>query len=749
MIHRLFFGAVLAAWAGLGFAQTLEVRSGEHADFTRLVIRLPDDTPWRLAQDGRMAQLIVDGADIDFNTDTVFARIPRTRLEGLSQPDSGGVLQLALACNCPVSSFVEQGNYLVLDIGEAIEGQPIQTGIGVETQALQEERDAEVAPTVPFPLLGPETAPGALLANSISSLNRASAVIGGSPVETAATDDAPSAEGLAQSERILEEQISRAATQGLVAVDAQALSDIGQRLENTEGAPNPATSLNIRAVTSVDRDMTPALQGMSLSGNSAYCLDPDVVDLPRWGDDRPFGHQVGAFRTRMAGEFDDLSDRDIMGLAKTYLYFGFGAEAHQLMLGLDPSTKHLEPLMALSRLLESGDLPEPHPFDHQLHCDSVLALWSVYANPLSPRDEVNSGAVIRAFVELPDHIRSLIGPGLLRRFTNAGDSETAELLVRLINRSAPQKDTPMLMAEAEIARLNGDEETADDLVEDVAHSGSQDSPEALITLVERHFETRETLPSETVQLLESYVLELRRDELGSEMARAYSLALALAGDFPAAFSQPTGADAPQARNLLYKNLALLTENADDLTFLELSFDATNKARSGLPVDLKMQMSSRYIDMGFPEAALALLDRPLAQAGPDGYSALRAEAALDAGLPRRALLELVGRSGAEVDELRAEALRASGLHAEAAQIYATLNAPEEAARSEWLAGLPAPEGEEEGTLYASRRTASQRLNEGPTTPQDLSLAAARSLLEQSEAVRRDIELLDVGANAGTR
>ena len=154
---------------------------------------------------------------------------------------------------------------------------------------------------------------------------------------------------------------------------------------------------------------------------------------------------------------------------------------------------------------------------------------------------------------------------------------------------------------------------------------------------------------------------------------------------------------------------------------------------------------RYLGLGFPERVMALLDGPLPGAPAEEYSMLRGQAALDAGQPRRALLELVGRTGPAADALRAEALQMSGLHSEAAELFDALESPEEALRSEWLAGLP-PSGDEQEGLYATRKAASQRLTEGPASPTDLSLAAARTLLEQAEALRRDIGLLSEDAEA---
>lgn len=751
MIPRLLIGAILMALSGPALAQTLTVRSGEHNGFTRLVTRLPDGAEWRLEQDGPQARLFILSADAVFDTTGVFGRIRRDRLAALSQDGPGAPMELDLACNCPVTSFIDDGSYVVLDIADQVSEEPVRFGLSEPSEPVELDMAEEPQRSGPaLPNVLPLLAGNAAAQLAASGQGFGSVMDAGEPgamraeeLEEPLEDDGMNAAAaLRQSERILQDQLSRAATQGLVEIDPEALRDIETQTDADDPFSDLPANVNMRATTSVDRDMVMVTTPQSVSGISGYCLPPAKVDLSAWGDDRPFGHQIGAYRTRMAGEFDDLSTSDLIGLARTYLHFGFGAEARQLLQESGTDNRDIPILIALSQLLDDGYLEEPHPLDHQVHCDSVVALWSVLANPISTRDAVNSGAILRAFVELPVHIRNHIGPSLVRRFTDAGDSETAELLLRVINRAAPHDGPPMQLAEADLARLNGEQDAADALVEDVAHSGVEESPAALVTLVDRHFDTRKPLPNDTVALLDSYLLEMRRTEIGPDMARAHALALALAGDFSAAFTAIGKLDRSQAEGAFVKALTLLTENADDLTFLELSMGSTTAGAAALPSNLTMDIARRYLDIGFPERTLAMLDRPFQGNAPEGLPALRAEAALGAGLPRRALLELVGRSGPETDALRAEALRMSGLHAEAAELYSAIEAPEDASRSEWLAGLPPAEGEQAGA-FAERQAASQRLSEGNPSPADLSLATARSLLEQAETLRRDIELLNAG------
>lgn len=741
------FGVVLAlfllVWGTSAPAQVLAVRSGEHPTFTRLVMPLPEGADWRVQQDGPVAQLFLDRDQVAFDASRVFQRIPRDRLSAIGQNGPGQPLRLDLACNCPVTSFVERGNYLVLDIGDPVSDVPVRFGLQeADDLNINEAPKTSRAAAMVLPLLGSDPAAQLLMRRQgVPTISGHDGANDSSPSDHSQPESDEEAKDLAGSQKSIQAQIARAATQGLIDVDPAALREIETQSGSPDSLPDIQAFANIRATTSVDRDMTLAPNSLTASSGSSYCLNPDRIDITTWGDDRPFGHQVGAYRTRMAGEFDDLSTRDIRGLAKTYLYFGFGAEARQLLRDADQEDPDIRLLDAFALLLDEGQLKKPHPFDDQRHCDSAVALWSVYANPISPRDAINSGAIIRAFAEMPPHLRAHVGPGLMRRFTNAGDSETAEILQRIITRAAPREDAPMQMAEAELARLNGEEQEADALVKEVAHSGSGESPSALIELVDRHFESRKSVPTDTVQLLATYVMEMRRAEIGEDLARTHALALALAGDFHAAFDVANSLEPERAERTNGQVLELLAENADDVTFLELAFQTVAENPGSLPAKTKLLIARRFLDIGFPEKTLDLLDHTMPGKLQEEQAIMRAQAALDMGLPRRALLELVGRSGPEPDAMRAEALRMSGLHAEAAAIYSAMDAPEDAARSEWLAGVPKQPDAERTTSFSDRQEASQRLANLPERLQENTLAGARALLDQVEALRQDVSLLN--------
>lgn len=105
------FAIAFILLSSMASATTLPVQGGEHADFTRLVVPLPDGADWDLQVMGQQAILRIDGAD--FDTSRTFDKIPRDRLESTAVTE--GSLTLGLACDCVLRrSIVDR--HLVIDI---------------------------------------------------------------------------------------------------------------------------------------------------------------------------------------------------------------------------------------------------------------------------------------------------------------------------------------------------------------------------------------------------------------------------------------------------------------------------------------------------------------------------------------------------------------------------------------------------------------------------------------------------------
>lgn len=101
-------------------AATLKVQSGEHADFTRIVVLYREVPDWTFGRVSGGFELRTARPDDLFDLSQVFALIPRTRIEAMeSRPD--GRLFLSVPCDCHGDIFQIRGG-LVIDIKDGPAG---------------------------------------------------------------------------------------------------------------------------------------------------------------------------------------------------------------------------------------------------------------------------------------------------------------------------------------------------------------------------------------------------------------------------------------------------------------------------------------------------------------------------------------------------------------------------------------------------------------------------------------------------
>ena len=159
MIRLLVLLAVLSSPAA---AETARVASGEHADFTRLVIELPAPSDWTL---GRTAMgygfATLAKAQPAYDLSRVWDRIPRSRLQALRADPANGALLLTLACNCHVFPFEVQPGMVAMDIrtGPAPPGSAFEAAFAPATAAQPRDRGPRVRSALAYDWLGLPPAP--------------------------------------------------------------------------------------------------------------------------------------------------------------------------------------------------------------------------------------------------------------------------------------------------------------------------------------------------------------------------------------------------------------------------------------------------------------------------------------------------------------------------------------------------------------------------------------------------------------
>ena len=321
---------ILMAMASTASAETVRVRSGEHAGFSRLVVDLATPSPWQFWKREGGYLLHIDRPDIQFDTSGVFRLIPRTRISDAADGAEMSRLLISVDCACHSQAFEISPGRIVIDIKDGRAGETAQPYPG----AMAQLDNPFSGPRVGFPAqpkLRAKPAPKPA-ANAIP-VRQPVSVIGGLPVLENAAPPKPAAPKAAiaapdpQVQKQLAEQLARATAQGLVTAQigtkpaenaprVQA-EDAEEEGGDTLGTAEPLPP-GIRIRTSADRDTyLPTAPGQTSAGLA--CFRDALVSPGAWGAPISPAALIAARRSALIGEFDKADPATVADLAAAYL----------------------------------------------------------------------------------------------------------------------------------------------------------------------------------------------------------------------------------------------------------------------------------------------------------------------------------------------------------------------------------------------------------------------------------------------
>ncbi len=112
---RIWTLALLLALPVPSYGQSIKVKSGEHADFSRVVLQFEAPRDWQFGRVENGYELRVDAPGATLDVSGIFKFIPRSRIGDVSTPGPGR-LKLILACRCIGDAFEIRPGRLVVDI---------------------------------------------------------------------------------------------------------------------------------------------------------------------------------------------------------------------------------------------------------------------------------------------------------------------------------------------------------------------------------------------------------------------------------------------------------------------------------------------------------------------------------------------------------------------------------------------------------------------------------------------------------
>lgn len=745
-----FFHMACIVISASALAQDVEVRSGAHDGYSRLVIEFPVAPDWRLEKTVDGYLLRTDASAARFDTDAVFRRIPGTRLSELVRQAGTGNLALLLACECEVSAFELERGAVVIDILDPVDdaAAPKPAGRSGASGTRPQPRPRQLRET--FRLSEVFDGPVQLLQGSLgaevaeirlSKPDKAPDPAAGTALSVPFPDNAPqmvpSAELLVRS---LARKIARAATQGLLETRRSRLPDPDGMVELAPG------SANIRIETAHDRVFgTPQdMNEVSPSGNP--CLPAREFDVGSWGDGRTPADQLSEARQRLVGELDDLDEDAVSDLVRLYIHLSFGLEAERVLESLGSDLPNADSMIELARLME-GNLGPGGILAEQISCGGAATLWAALALPALPSNQViDADAILLAFSDLPPHLRRHLGPRLASRFAEANEVASVEAISNAVGRIAPPSDPAFALTQGQVAIADTGRSTgADATLEEIASGRHPDAPDALLLLIDSYAERSAVVPRAIIDTADIMTFELAGTELGGALKAATIRARLTRGEYREAFlglaaaREDPPADAADAIEELESDaLMSLVQNADDPDFLRRMLDPAGldmALRARMP--LRFELARRLLDIGFHFEANRLVSPNPEATGPEELD-YAAQLSLALGAPVRAVG--FARRSNTLDSVRLEAdgLARAGRFAEAADLFLQMGDRSKSLQMSWRGGDWERLSEEADGPERFAAIALLEVNTALPFPSPPSLAAAEERLGASVELRELLE-----------
>lgn len=650
---------LLLVLATPAWTETAKVRSGEHGDFTRLVIELDTPVTWTLGRtETGYAFATSDVVQPTYDISGVWDLIPRSRITDVELDPKTGALSFDLGCECHIFPFETEPGNVVLDIkpGPPPAGSTFEEPFAI---AGSEGSVADETGRPGYDWLAERVSGGMAIAS------RAARVPFPLPLETGSVSLEPLRDELLR-------QIARGAADGIVDME---LPGKPQVVKDTDPEVLPWSNVHTGDAPGVIvTDPDAFVEG---SRPESVCPEPVLLDLPAWGGTLPPAAMLAQSRTGLYGEFDEPQTDAILHAVKSLLYLGFGAEAVQTAnLALATAPDDLAYYRSMGKIID-GEADPTTPFASMLDCDGPAALWAALARDRLPAGKgVRRDAILLAFTALPAHLRQQLGPSLAEKFLALDDIEAARVVRDAMERAPEADEAAVALLDARTDLRQENAEAAQTHAETVVAIDG-DGPEGLITLVDTHVLTLDPLGPETAEALRALQGETSGTSEGSSIDRAVVLALALSGQFDAAFEDPAASG--QSVGDLWR---ITVKRATDDEFLLKAILPVGSTAPPVDHDLARSIADRVLSLGFPDAALTWLGPVFPESPPDDRR-LAAKALVAQGDARSAVSMLAGLKDADAEAIRANALLQLDDAAAAAQSLAAAGDAESAVRvSPW-------------------------------------------------------------------
>lgn len=643
---RKFAPLILATvWLAIpAHARVVDIRSGEHEGFTRLVFYIKATDTFEISRIDEGYLLSLSPGITGFNLTRAFDLINRMRIRALV-PAEDGKIAIQQACNCHLQEFRLPTGELVVDVVDGVD--PDRRPVAA-VSAPPWPRNTKVQPQrARLPLIGATSDQSAPSEPQLDPLPD-------STVEANVTvSDAPKID-----KQELLTQLSRAASQGLIDANVSLpdVSRIAAQTDTVAPTPDPLPSpivpqQHVRMQTAIEQARADQMGAKTPALANHVCLPDKQFDIARWGTYTQETNAPVVEASNYLGEFDRPDRGQLVSHIRQLIYMTFGLEALQLIENYGTDLGDAETLRMMAEVVEHGEATTPEIWSNQIICNTRSALWAALGQPALP-NRINSNAILRSFSELPPHLRAHLAPILARKLLNSGRIDIAVEVRNVAKRTGQTPSGVETMLEINIDLAKNQVDKAEQGLSKTIQTDLSQTQPAISTLIQSKLQRGKGISDSELTLLASVTFEHRGTEAGHKLQRLYIRALFHMSRFAQAFELLDSQNEISLLDEAGQRLLSLGSDADFLTFSLSRSDWGSTSSS-----TRLKMAVRLENLGFAEHA-----RRMVLSGRDAPDRTAREflarIAIKQDKPKVALGYLAGLHGDNAETLREAALKLS-------------------------------------------------------------------------------------------
>ena len=367
---------------------------------------------------------------------------------------------------------------------------------------------------------------------------------------------------------------------------------------------------NLSQITSVTSASEPKLantKGPVTNKTAPTCHRTTRLDLSKWTDGRPFEQQLGPAKVALYSTLGEFDETAAVKLARLFLYFGFAAEAKQILTSLPALTNAWPELIEIADVIEGVQVKHPPQYFESEVCNDSVKIWPALSGAMGMTSLKPHGEeILLELSAMPIQLREILAPKMSALFLKANNAYLAKAALETISRTENPQSEQLKLEYAEALIFDGKSNDAIDALAEIS-SNSQIAAKAFARKIGLQISLEQNIDPGTLALLEGYLIEYKGTNLEGELKEVLALALSKSLQFSKAIQIAEAMRLKKRHSILASIYTDIVTIATDANFAMLAYNAVDLEVLKLKSELSVKYTTRLYSLGFVEQAERFLN----------------------------------------------------------------------------------------------------------------------------------------------